>query len=141
VTSLILCGTHAKARWSDDYPIGWTDEEWSDFRRTVRDGWGKEADSLRNVAPSRVNDDEFGRWWATLMRLGASPRAVLLLGEMTMAVDVRDLLPRVTVPTLVMHRVGDRVNGIAHGQYLAERIPGARWVELPGRTSRSGRAT
>jgi class 3 adenylate cyclase len=132
VTSLILCGTYAKARWSDDYPIGWTDEEWSDFRRTVRDGWGKEADSLRNVAPSRVDDDEFGRWWATLMRLGASPRAVLLLGEMTMAVDVRDLLPRVTVPTLVMHRVGDRVNGIAHGQYLAERIPGARWVELPG---------
>jgi pimeloyl-ACP methyl ester carboxylesterase len=82
VTSLILCGTYAKARWSDDYPIGWTDEEWSDFRRTVRDGWGKEEDSLRNVAPSRVDDDEFGRWWATLMRLGASPRAVLLLGEM-----------------------------------------------------------
>ena len=110
VTSLILCGTYAKARWSDDYPMGWTDEEWSDFQRRVRDDWGKEADTLRNVAPSRVEDDEFGRWWATLMRLGASPRAVLLLGEMTMAVDVRDLLPRVTVPTLVMHRVGDRVN-------------------------------
>jgi class 3 adenylate cyclase len=79
-----------------------------------------------------VDDDEFGRWWATLMRLGASPRAVLLLGEMTKAVDVRDLLPRLTVPTLVMHRVGDRVNEIAQGRYLAERIPGARWVELPG---------
>ena len=132
VTSLILCGTYAKARRSDDYPMGWTEEEWTDFERRVRERWGKEADSLRNVAPSRVDDDEFGRWWATLMRLGASPRAVLLLGEMTMAVDVRDLLPRVTAPTLVMHRVGDRVNDIAHGQYLAERIPGARWVELPG---------
>jgi class 3 adenylate cyclase len=132
VTSLILCGTYAKARWSDDYPMGWTDEEWSDFQRWVRDDWGKEGDSLRNVAPSRVDDDEFRRWWASLMRLGASPRAVLLLGEMTMAVDVRDLLPRLTVPTLVMHREGDRVNDIALGRYLAERIPRARWVELPG---------
>jgi hypothetical protein len=92
----------------------------------------KRADTLRNVAPSREDDDGFRRWWATLMRLGASPRAVLLLGEMTMAVDVRDLLPRLTVPTLVMHRVGDRVNDIALGRYLAERILGARWVELPG---------
>ncbi len=132
VTSLILCGTYAKASWSDDYRAGWTDEEWSDFQRWVRDDWGKEADSLENVAPSRVDDNEFGRWWATLMRLGASPRAVLLLGEMTKSVDVRDLLPRLTVPTLVMHRVGDRVNEIAQGRYLAERIPGARWVELPG---------
>jgi class 3 adenylate cyclase len=132
VTSLILCGTYAKGSWSDDYRVGWTDEGWSDFRRRVRDDWGKGADNLRDVAPSRVDDDEFGRWWASLMRLGASPSAVLLLGEMTRAVDVRDLLPRLTVPTLVMHRVGDRLNDVAHGRYLAEAIPGARWVELPG---------
>jgi class 3 adenylate cyclase len=132
VSSLILCGTYAKGSWSADYPNGWTDDEWSDFQRRVRDGWGKEAEPLRDVAPSRVDDDAFKRWWATLMRLGASPRAVLLLGEMTRAVDVRELLPRVSVPTLVMHRAGDRVNEIAHGRYLANRIPGARWVELPG---------
>jgi class 3 adenylate cyclase len=132
VSGLILCGTYAKASRSDDYPIGWTDDEWQDFRRWVKEDWGKETDNLRNVAPSRTDDDEFRRWWATLMRLGASPRAVLLLGEMTMAVDVRDLLPRVTVPTLVMHRAGDRVNDVAHGLFVAERIPGARWVELPG---------
>jgi len=132
VSSLILCGTFAKASRSDDYPMGWTDDDWSDFHRRVRDAWGNEADTLRDVAPSRADDDAFNRWWGTLMRLGASPRAVLLLGEMTMAVDVRDLLPRVSVPTLVMHRSGDRVNEIAHGRYLADRIPGARWVELPG---------
>jgi class 3 adenylate cyclase len=51
---------------------------------------------------------------------------------MTLAVDVRPLLPRVAVPTLVMHRTGDRVNSVEHGRYLAERITGARWVELPG---------
>jgi len=132
VSSLILCGTYAKGRASDDYPMGWTDDEWLDFQRWVRDDWGKEAETLRDVAPTRFDDEAFRRWWATLMRLGASPRAVLLLGEMTRSADVRDLLPRVTVPTLVMHRVGDRVNDVATGRYLAERIPGARTVELPG---------
>jgi class 3 adenylate cyclase len=51
---------------------------------------------------------------------------------MTRATDVRELLPRVAVPTLVMHRVGDRVNSVDHGRYLTEHIPGSRWVELPG---------
>ena len=126
-------GTYAKGGWSEDYPTGQTDDEWVEFERWVRDNWGKEAETLSNhVAPSRMDDDEFRRWWATLMRLGASPRAILLLGEMTRAVDVRELLPRVTVPTLVMHRTGDQVNDVAHGRYLADRIPGARWVELPG---------
>ena len=103
--------------------------------------WGKEAGSLRDVAPSRVDDDEFGRWWATLMRLGASPRAVLLLGEMAMAVDVRELLPRVSVPTLVMHRAGDRVNG---SPMVGTSPKGSRerdGLSCPVRTSRSGRAT
>ncbi len=133
ISSLILLGTFAKGSWSEDYPMGPTDDEWLEFERWVRDDWGKEAATLPfNVAPSRVDDDEFRRWWATLMRLGASPRAILLLGEMTRAVDVRELLTHVTVPTLVMHRAGDLVNDVAHGRYLAERIPEARWVELPG---------
>jgi class 3 adenylate cyclase len=66
------------------------------------------------------------------MRVGASPRAILLLGEMTRSVDVRPLLTQIAVPTLVMHRVGDRINDVDLGRYLADRIPGARWVELPG---------
>src|SRR5436190_4047451 len=63
VDGLILCGTYAKASRGDDYPMGWTDDEWSDFQRWVRDDWGKEADTVRNVAPSRVDDDAFKRWW------------------------------------------------------------------------------
>ncbi len=98
VSGLVLCGTYAKASWSEDYPIGWTDEEWAEFERFVKADWGTET----------------------------------LLGEMTRSVDVRPLLPRITVPTLVMHRIGDRVNPIEHGRFLAEQIPGARWVELPG---------
>ncbi len=131
VSHLILCGTYAKAGWSDDYPIGRTEGEWSEFRRFVRENWGKSESNLRG-APSVADDEAFRTWYSSLMRQGASPRAVLLLGEMTKAVDVRPLLPRVTAPTLVMHRVGDGVNGVEHGRYLAERIHGARWVELPG---------
>jgi class 3 adenylate cyclase len=131
VGALILCGTYAKAAWSEDYPFGWTDEEFADFQRSVKEDWGR-MESVDDVAPSMADDPAFLQWAATLMRAGASPRAVLLLAEMTMSVDVRPLLPRIAVPTLVMHRIGDRVNSVEHGRYLAERIPGARWVELPG---------
>jgi class 3 adenylate cyclase len=131
VGGLILCGTYARASWDDDYPWGATDEEWADFRRFVKDEWGTTV-RKELIAPSMVGDTAFLEWSTTLMRLGASPRAILLLAEMTETVDVRDLLPQVSVPTLVMHRVGDRINDVGNGRYLAERIPGARWVELPG---------
>jgi class 3 adenylate cyclase len=131
VGGLVLCGTYAKASWSDDYPWGWTEEEWADFRERVKDHWGT-TEREETVAPSMADDQAFLQWEATLMRLGASPRAVLQLGEMTKTVDVRPLLPQIAVPTLVMHRIGDRINEVDHGRYLADRIPGTRWVELPG---------
>ncbi len=131
VDGLVLCGTYAKGSWSEDYPWGWTDERWADFRRSVRDHWGTPGGEEEG-APSMAGDTAFLQWSATLARLGASPRAILLLGEMTQSVDVRPLLPQVAVPTLVMHRIGDRVNEVDHSRYLVDRIPGARWVELPG---------
>jgi class 3 adenylate cyclase len=131
VDGLILCGTYAKASWSDDYPWGWTDDEFAEFRRLVREDWGT-TEPIERVAPSMVGDQAFLQWYATLMRVGASPRALLLLGEMTKSVDVRALLPHVAVPTLVMHRIGDRINEVDHGRFLADRIPGAHWAELPG---------
>jgi class 3 adenylate cyclase len=131
VDSLILCGTYAKGSWSNDYPWGWTDEEFDDFRRSVRDDWGT-AEGIKTVAPSMADDPAFLHWCATLMRVGASPRAFLVLAEMTKSADVRALLPAITVPTLVMHRIGDRVNQVEHGRYLVDNIPKAAWVELPG---------
>jgi class 3 adenylate cyclase len=131
VGRLILLGTYAKASWSEDYPMGWTQERWGDFERYVKEDWGREIRTA-DAVPSMVGDPAFLQWAATLMRVGASPRAILLLGEMTMSVDVRPLLQQIAVPTLVMHRIGDRINTLDQGRYLAERIPGARWVELPG---------
>jgi class 3 adenylate cyclase len=131
VAGLILVGTYATAMWSEDYPLGWTEEAWQAFRSNVREHWGSVGE-FDNSAPSAAGDEAFQQWQASLLRLGASPSAAILLGEMTRATDVRDLLPLVRVPTLVMHRAGDRVNTIEHGRYLAEHIPGARWVSLPG---------
>jgi class 3 adenylate cyclase len=128
VSSLILCGTWPRSSWSDDYPLGWKEDDWSAFERFVREDWGKPA-SARYADRA---DEAFRDWYATLMRQGASPRAMLLLGQMSLEVDVRSMLPSVAVPTLVMHRSGDKVVEVENGRYLAERIPGARWVELDG---------
>jgi alkylation response protein AidB-like acyl-CoA dehydrogenase len=127
VSGLVLCGTYAKGSRSADYPLGWTDTETAEFREHVRNRWGSTANLDEN------DDPAFRDWQAALMRLGASPRAVLLLQEMTAATDVRPLLARIACPTVVMHRTGDPVNTVEHGRFLAERIPGAHWVELPGR--------
>jgi class 3 adenylate cyclase len=131
INRLILFGTYAKGSWSEDYPFGWTDDDWERFVASVKEDWGTES-SIEEIAPSLAHDEAFRQWFGTLGRLGASPRAVLLLGEMTRAVDVRPLLPQITVPTLVMHRSGDRLNPVEHGRYLADRIPDARWFEMPG---------
>ena len=129
MSHLILCGTWARSSWSDDYPFGWTEGEWSECERFVREDWGKPVSDADSPG---VHDQTFRSWYATLMRQGASPLAILFLGEMSRAVDVRSLLPRVAVPALVVHRIGDRVVDVANGRYLAERIPDARWVELQG---------
>ena len=79
-----------------------------------------------------ADDDRFKRWWGQYLRLGASPAAARAVLEMTLEIDVRDILPAVHVPTLVLHRTGDRRIAVGGGRYLAERIPGARFIELPG---------
>ena len=131
VEGLILLGTWARPGKGEDYPYGWTEVERASFDELVRTEWGT-ASGIDHVAPSRAGDEGFRQWYAALMRAGASPTAVRLLAEMAMGTDVRPLLPRIAVPTLVMHRVGDRVNEVGHGRHLAEHIPGSRWVELPG---------
>ncbi len=74
----------------------------------------------------------FLRWFGRLERATASPGAILALNRANYEIDVRHLLPSIRVPTLVLHRVGDRTIPVACGRYLAEHIPGAKYVELPG---------
>ncbi len=94
--------------------------------------WGS-GSTLRHFAPGRVNDPHFRLWWARYERLSASPTAAIALARMNATIDVRDILPKVRVPTLVIHRTDDPRVGIEAGRYLAAHIPGARFIELPGR--------
>jgi class 3 adenylate cyclase len=82
--------------------------------------------------PSRVGDPGFKQFVAKVQRAGASPTAMRKYLEANAIADARALLPTITVPTLVLHRTNSPVIPIEHGRYMAEHIPGARLVELPG---------
>lgn len=87
---------------------------------------------LREDAPSLADDAEFSRWYATRLRLSVSPAGAVALTKMTWDTDVRTLLPSIRVPTLVIHRTGDRACSVAAARAAAAAIPGAEFVELPG---------
>ncbi len=131
VSALVTVGVYAKRLRSDDYPWAPTAEEReADAEALAERGWS-EID-FAYYAPSRADDAEFRRWLGAYLRHGASPRAAAALLRMNSAIDVRDVLPTVRVPTMVLHRAGDRDVNVEEGRYLAARIPGARFVELPG---------
>jgi hypothetical protein len=85
---------------------------------------------MRAMCPSA--DDAMARWWGQRARAAATPSTIRSLIAMNSLMDIRDALGSVRVPTLVMHRRGDRDSRVEEGRYLAERIPGARFVELSG---------
>jgi class 3 adenylate cyclase len=102
-----------------------------DVLDVMRTGWGRGV-FLDLVAPSRVGDEPFRQWWARYQRIGVSPGSVLSMRRMLFQIDVRDVLPSISAPTLILHRAETPWNRVEHGRYLAEHIPGAKYVELPG---------
>ncbi len=132
VRALALYGTYAKRTGPDnDYPWCETAEERADYAAAVEREWGVEAD-LSRMAPSA--DESLARWWMARARAAASPGSARDLVLMNSQADIRDVLPAVQAPTLVIHRIGDRDARVEEGRYLAAHIPGARFVELPGDT-------
>ena len=130
--ALVLFGAYARREWAPDYPWAPTSEE----RKTglydlIEREWGG-AVGLEHVAPSRAKDPAFREWWGTYQRRSASPAAALALARMNTQIDVRYYLSKVNVPTLVMHRRHDQNAKLEEGRYIADRIPGARFVELEG---------
>lgn len=130
--ALVMIGTYAKRIRDDDYPWAPTPEHRQEFFDEIRENWGGPV-GLEERAPSVADDPEFRQWWATYLRMGASPGAALALTQMNAEIDVRQVLPSIRVPTLVIHRSEDQCLKVDEGRYVAERIPGARYVELPGR--------
>lgn len=131
ISALVLFGTFARMVETDGFPHGISDEQLDKWGSVVRRDWGSPV-ALDIWAPSRVGDGEFERWWARLLRQGTSPAGAIALMDLYREMDVRSILPAVDVPTLVLHRTGDRMISVDQGRYLAESIPGARLVELPG---------
>jgi class 3 adenylate cyclase len=128
--ALITIGIYAKRLRSDDYPWAPTPEEREAAAVELEAGWGKI--DLGYYAPSRVGDEHFGNHLATYFRRSASPGAAAALLLMNSSIDVREVLPTIHVPTLVMHESGDRDVHVEEGRWIASRIPGAKYVELSG---------
>jgi class 3 adenylate cyclase/pimeloyl-ACP methyl ester carboxylesterase len=131
--ALVLCGAAPRALWAPDYPQGSTAEDYRAYIERVERTWGTPEQGARlaeRLAPSASDEDK--RALATLFRQAASPGAALALAQMNMNIDVRHVLPAIRVPTLVLNRTGDDPDIVGGSRYLAEHIPGARHVELPG---------
>jgi pimeloyl-ACP methyl ester carboxylesterase len=124
--ALVLYGSFS--RFSYWFP---TEEALAAFFGYVEQSWGT-GGSVQRFAPSRATDATFQRWWGRNERLGASPAAVTALMRMNSQIDISGILPAVRVPTLVIHRTGDRTVSVEGGRDMAAHIPGARLVELPG---------
>jgi pimeloyl-ACP methyl ester carboxylesterase len=127
--ALVLYGTYAKRLRSDDYPWAPTWEQRLAAAAELERGWGEDFD-LDVMAPNA--DVSLSRWIALRGRAALSPAAARDLILMNSQADVRAALPLVQAPTLVLHRTHDRDASVEEGRYIASRIPGARFVELPG---------
>jgi class 3 adenylate cyclase len=131
VSALVLVNTYAHYVREDDYPWGVPPERLDRFATSLKEGWGT-AEIVEFVAPSRIADERFRAWFARSARFGAGPDQVADLLRANVQTDVRPLLPSISVPTLVLHREGNRFIRLGAGRYLAEHIPNAKFVVLPG---------
>ncbi len=131
VLGLVLYGTMAKGTRSADYPWVLRSEQYDRWLEHILGNWG-EALNIERFAPSRAQDERLAQWWARSLRLASSPGGVKAVLQVLRDIDVRVALPAIRVPTLVLHRTGDRAIFVGNGRYIASQIPGARYVELPG---------
>jgi DNA-binding SARP family transcriptional activator/class 3 adenylate cyclase len=134
VSSLIIVNGSARPSRADDYPIGIPQHVLDAFLQVNMepDAVDQGFDYLALAAPSVAGDDAFRAWWNRAGNRGASPARARAIQAVYLQADVRPVLPLVRVPTLILHRRDDASWRAPHGRYLAEHIPGARYVELPG---------
>jgi class 3 adenylate cyclase len=126
-SALVLYGSFARfASWLP------TEEALAGFLGYIDQAWGS-GGAASFVAPSLANDPATLQWFGRFERLGASPAAAIALMRMNSQIDISDIVPTIRVPTLVIHRKDDAGINVEGGRYLAEHIPGARYIELPGK--------
>jgi pimeloyl-ACP methyl ester carboxylesterase len=129
--ALVTLGAYARRNWAPDYPIGRRPEQ-DGWLRPTAEQWGRYAATrfLDERAPSIAGQEEAIAWYTSYLVRGASPSAVATLTDMNEEIDVRDILPSIRVPSLVVYREHEYLREASI--YMGERIPGARLVEAPG---------
>lgn len=132
VISLIGFGMFAKRRYSEEYPWAPRDEEHQEVHEMIENDWGNGATKIASLAPSKMQDSVFMNWLADYFHSGASPRTALALTKMNTQIDIIPILESIKVPTLLLHRTGDRDVKIQEGRFIADRIPNATLIELEG---------
>jgi class 3 adenylate cyclase len=133
VESVVVVNGFARALVDVDYPEGMSLEALAQLLDwTVASPADERSDFLLEVTPSAANDAQFRQWWELAGRRGASPGTARALLRVAMESDVRPVLPAIRVPTLVIHLHDDPLTPVHAGRYIAEHIPGAQLVEVPG---------
>ncbi len=133
VGALIMYASVARTSWAPGYEWAMTVEDRTRWTERTVEAWGEtDGPGLPVLAPSMADDQALTAWFARLQRLAASPSDARILLNAAAELDVRDTLADIRVPTLVMHRSGDNAWDPRHSLYLAEHIPGARYVQLDG---------
>ncbi len=133
--AIVIWGGIVAGSWTPRTPWERTREEAEAAIDRYQALWGTPElgrHMLARFAPSVAEDEEELRWWLRYSRSAASPGAIAALVRMNLAIDVQDVLPSIAVPTLILHRTGDRAANVRNGRLMAEAIPHARYIELPG---------
>lgn len=129
--ALVLFGVFATRTWSPDYPWAPLPQDRADWIARIEHNWGEFTD-IADLCPSRANDTAFAEWFARFCRRGASPSAALMLARTNTLIDVRDTLPTISVPTLVMNRRDDCDAKVEEAEFIAARVPNAKLRILEG---------
>jgi pimeloyl-ACP methyl ester carboxylesterase len=130
---LILMGAEVRERTDEEWPWGESTQEAFDAMITgVPERWGKPGRFMEYLAPSQEDTPWLTDWSARLQRNANTPGGAEAFMRMAFDIDVRDIVPSIHVPTLVVHSEGDRICHVENGRFLARKIPGARYLELPG---------
>jgi class 3 adenylate cyclase len=129
---LLLLAPYVYGRKTAEFPWGRTEAEQAEWEERIDSSWGTEAFWMYNASnmPELADDPDEVKAWARLLRLSASPQAALAIEHVELQVDARALLPRIQVPTLVMQTTADLERGNGYGPWVAQQIPGARFLSL-----------
>jgi len=133
--SLVLINSLARIAYGPDYPIGYDEDELGRIAALMLEQHGTSGRVLDFTAPSVAGDPRFRRWWVRFQRSTMPPATIEAGYAWLRAVDVTSVLGTITAPTLVVHRKGNRYHKVEFGKWIADRIPGATWVELEGADS------